>query len=307
MRIFAVTGATSFIGIHLIENLLENGCFVYAIIRPKSTKLNRLTLHDNLKIIELEMDAYDKLDSYINEKIDGIFHLAWEGARIPYRDDKILQLKNYESSICIMKSAIRLGVQIFIGSGSQAEYGKCIGKISEDYVTDPTTEYGKYKLKTYRTLSALSKENNIKFKWTRIFSVYGRYDYEGTLVMSALKKLSRNEDMQLTECKQSWDFIHVEDAARAMYMLGINHCDDGVYNIASGEVRQLKDFVMDMKKIVNSCSKLEFGAISYGPEGMVSFEPSISKLKKNLDWECKVNFEEGIFNLFQILKQEGQI
>jgi nucleoside-diphosphate-sugar epimerase len=307
MKRFAVTGATSSIGVHLIEKLLENNCFVYAIIRPNSNKAYRLNNHENLKVIELEMDEYYNLDKYIAEKIDGVYHLSWYGGRGLLRNDNIIHFKNYIDSIYIMISSIKLGAKIFIGTGSQAEYGTCIGKVEEDYIPNPITEYGKYKLKAFKTLSNLAKENNIKFIWTRIFSVYGKYDYEGTLVMSALKKLSNNEDLQLTECKQNWDFINVEDVANAMYMLGTYDCDDGIYNIASGKIKQLKDFVLDMKRITNSCSNLEFGAIEYGFEGVVSLEPSINKLKSNLDWSCKINFEDGIMSLLHAIQQEGYI
>ena len=160
-----------------------------------------------------------------HKKIDVFYHLAWEGVRVPYRDDAILQNKNYKCAIKAMKAAKKLGCDTFIGAGSQAEYGICIGKIDENYHAKPSTEYGKSKLKAYETLKVIAKENNMKFIWTRIFSVYGVYDYEGTLVMSSLNKMKKNESIQLTQCTQNWDFIYVEDVARIMYLLANTSCD----------------------------------------------------------------------------------
>jgi len=200
-----------------------------------------------------------------------------------------------------MNVAKRLGCSVFIGSGSQAEYGKCVGKIDENYETNPTTEYGKAKLKAYEALQKIAKENNIKFIWTRIFSVYGIYDYKGTLAMSTLDKMKRNESIPLTQCIQNWDFIYVEDVARVMYLLANTSCMEGIYNIASGESKQLKDFVLDMKKICKSRSELQFGAIPYNSEGIVSFEPIVDKLKQNLVWSCEVEFEEGIKRIVEFI------
>lgn len=295
MKNVLVTGATSFIGVHLINECLKNNCRVIAVVRPNSKKLSRLPNSSSVKVIELEMEKIEEVVNKIeSKKIDIFFHLAWEGTRVPHRDDAILQNKNYECAIKAVNTAKQLGCSTFIGSGSQAEYGKCTGKIDEDYETNPTTEYGKAKLKAYVTLKLLAQESNIKLIWTRIFSVYGIYDYQGTLIMSALDKMRKNENIKLTECNQRWNFIYVEDVARIMYLLANTSCADGIYNIASGESKQLKEFVIDMKMISNSKSELQFGAIPYNSEGVVSFEPIIDKLKQNLNYSCKVRFKEGI-------------
>lgn len=50
----------------------------------------------------------------------------------------------------------------------------------------------------------------------RFFSLYGPYDFEGTLVMSTLKKLMGNEPCDLTKCIQQWDFLYIDDAIEAL-------------------------------------------------------------------------------------------
>lgn len=297
-----ITGATSFIGIHLIKAYLKNNCNVTAIVRPNSKNLGRLPQSPLLIVIEEDMSEIKSITNKTqNDKFDIFYHLAWEGARVPYRDDAVLQDKNYNCSINAMYVAKQLGCKTFIGTGSQAEYGKCSGKIDENYDTHPTTEYGKAKLRAYQSLSKMAKEYNMRFIWTRIFSVYGTYDYSGTLVMSVLDKMSRNQDIPLTPCIQSWDFIHVEDVATAMYLLGSTLCMEGIYNIASGKVRQLKEFVIAMKEISHSKSELQFGAISYNSEGVIGFEPVIDKLKQNLDWSCQVKFDQGIKKILELI------
>jgi len=300
MKNVVVTGATSFIGVHIIKEYLKNNCAVIAVVRPNSKKLDRLPKNNLLTVLEIGMEKIERLIEKIEiKKIDIFYHLAWDGVRVPYRDDAILQNENYNCAVNTMNVAKLLGCDTFIGAGSQAEYGKCVGKISENYPAKPVTEYGKAKLKTYHALRKIAKENSIKFIWARIFSVYGIYDYKETLVMSTLCKMIRDESIQLTQCVQSWDFIYVEDLARAMYLIENTSCMEGIYNIASGKSRQLKEFVIDMKNICKSKSELQFGAIPYNDEGIAGFEPRVDKLKQNIEWSCNVNFKEGINRILE--------
>lgn len=298
MKKFVVTGATSFIGVHLIERLLEEECIIYAVIRPNSSNAYRLPVSDRVKVIELDLSQITDLLNYIPENdVDAFYHLAWEGARAPYRDDKELQNRNYE---CAMKAAnisIKLGTKLFVGSGSQAEYGKFNGKVDETYPCAPITEYGKAKYKAYLDIKELMNKNGIRFIWTRIFSVFGKYDYSGTLIMSSLKKMLSNMPIDMTACTQMWDFISVEDVADAFVKFSAEKCENGVYNIASGDAKPLHVFVEDMKRITKSESTLNFGVVPYGKEGPVSFEPVVDKLKNELKWKPNISFEDGIKKL----------
>lgn len=295
MKNVLITGATSFIGVHLINECLRNDCKVIAVVRPNSKNLNRLPNSSFVEVVELELEEIEDIPEKIGDKrIDVFYHLAWEGTRVPYRDDFVLQNKNYECTIKAMKMANKIGCNTFIGTGSQAEYGICSGKIDENYKANPTTEYGKFKLKSYETLKIMAEENDMKFIWIRIFSAYGILDYKGTLIMSTLDKMRRNESIKLTECIQKWDYIYVEDVARILYLFVNENCENGVYNVASGESRELKEFVIEMKNISKSKSELKFGAIPYNNEGIRNLEPVIDKLKQNLRYSCKVSFKEGI-------------
>lgn len=302
MKNVLITGATSFVGVHLINECLKNDCQVIAVVRPNSKNLTRLSQSSQVKVIELDMENIeDVVDKVGDEKIDTFYHLAWEGTRVPYRDDPELQNKNYECAIKAMNTAKKLGCTSFIGTGSQAEYGICTGKIDENYAANPHTEYGKFKLQAFETLKVMAEECSMKFIWIRIFSAYGIHDYEGTLIMSTLDKLIRNENIPLTECIQNWDYINVEDVVSILYLFACKDCISGAYNVASGESRQLKEFVLEMKEICNSKSELQFGAIPYNSEGIRNLEPVVDKLRQNLGYSCKVTFKDGIKKILEYI------
>lgn len=299
MKRVVVTGATSFIGVHVIERFAGEGVFVYAITRPHSE--NRYRLPENRLIcpIEMDMDEIEKLPDKIFEPIDGFIHLAWEGTRGPDRNDKKLQERNLAGTIEAMRVAVKLQAPCFIGSGSQAEYGLCSGKVDEAYPCRPVTEYGKAKYQASMELAKMAQISGIRFVWPRIFSVYGKYDYSQTLIMSCVDKMLHSETVKTTACIQMWDYVYVEDVASAFIKFWENSHANGIYNIASGQVRILREYVEEIKRIIGSDSQIEYGAVPYGKEGPVNLAPSVEKIYTELGWKADTPFETGIQKLIQ--------
>jgi len=303
MNNIVVTGATSFIGLELLKVLLSSERnHVFAVVRPNSPNKRKIKPHANLTVLEIPLEDLDKLPAQVSESIDAFYHLAWEGTRGSARDNQLLQENNYQFSMQAIKVAYEVGCKCFVGIGSQAEYGTCIGKIKEDYKAVPLTEYGKAKLRTCEDGKKFADSHGVKFIWVRIFSVYGKGDFEGTLVISAIRKMLKSEKIALTACTQRWDYLHVSDAANALWLL--SSAPSGIYNIASGTNRPLKYFIHEMFKLTNSHSELEFGAISGNTEGNVGFEPVVDKLITMTGWVPKISFSEGITEIIEEMKRE---
>ena len=299
-----ITGATSFIGVHLIHEWLKEECEIFAVVRLNSSNIKHIPIDDRIHIVEKEMNEYYTLSDSI-DGADYFYHLAWEGARTPYRDDKNMQENNYKCTLDAFDSAVKMGCKFFLGSGSQAEYGRTNGLVDENYPCNPNTEYGKEKLHAYTSLTQKSKETGIRFIWTRIFSIYGKYDYPKTLIMSAIDKMKRNEPIEMTPCTQLWDYLNVEDAARAMKCFALSDCESGIYNIASGDYKPLKEFVEEIKRVLNSDSALQFGAVPYGANGTVNLTPDVKKIKNALGWNAEIIFEDGIRKMTLFTKRGG--
>lgn len=305
MKNVVVTGGTSFLGVPLINLLFHKGYHVFSVIRPNSKNLNRLPKNKNLDIIELELENFELISKYIDTECQIFYHLAWDGVRVPQRDDATLQHKNYFATIHAINAANKLGCKKFIGTGSQAEYGVINRAVDESYKTVPITEYGKSKLKAYIDGMKLCNNYDIQLIWTRIFSLYGIHDFDGSFVMFCLEKMLKNERIPLTECTQMWDYLYLDDAVEALVALAENNCECGVYNLASGNAMVLKEYVLRMKDITRSSSILKFGEITYSSGGVVSFEPVVDKLKNSINWHPKADFEYGIKRIIEFLKREG--
>lgn len=276
---FVITGATSFIGLELTEYLLSNGHSVIAVCRPKSKGLS--SIPNGVEIVTSEMAYYGNLHNDI-EQADVFINLAWGGTGHDGRNVIDVQKENIAYTKAAFFAAEKMGCKLFLEAGSQAEYGSTTEPQSEDSQCNPFSEYGKAKLQVKEELFKLSEQMDMKYIHLRIFSMFGENDHPWTLVMSAVDKMLRNEKVDLSPCTQNWNFIYIKDAVRIITTLcekAVENPDfkHEVYNIASEDIRVLKDFVVRMKEIANSTSELNFGAMI--PANLVSLQPDMNKTK----------------------------
>lgn len=291
MENLVITGATSFIGKAIIR--AASDWHVKAVVRRNSNKADDLRAMPNVEVVELNMEEYHTLAD-VAGPADCFIHLAWNGTRGAERMDEALQEKNYVYGMQAIESMISGGCKRIITAGSQAEYGNVSGIITEETACCPNTMYGQYKYKLYEDAHKLCAEKGVSHKEPRIFSIYGPGDYEKTLVMDLIRKMKNNEPCDLTAGTQKWDYLHVDDAARAILTLCRADCPDGAYNLASGDVRTLREYIEELRSILNSSSVMNFGAIPYPATGAVSIEPSVSKIHGQTGWHAQKNFFQGI-------------
>lgn len=213
--------------------------------------------------------------------------------------DAARQQENVEYSLRGVQSMLSAGCGRIVSAGSQAEYGPHSEQISEESVCRPNTEYGKAKLAFYEELSALCTKNGVAYKEPRFFSLYGPGDFSGTMILSILRDMLANRPCRLSECRQMWDYLYIDDAIDGVIRLCKDPCPDGVYNFGSGDARPLRKYVEEMAQLTRTNSELLYGAVPYPETGMVSIWPDVSKLKRELGWAPEVSFEEGIQSIIR--------
>lgn len=295
----AITGANSFIGKRLIHKISELNWDIVAVVRKGCSQKDVFRAMENVAVYECNMDEYHQLGDMIGT-VDCFVHLAWSGTRGTSRLDEELQYKNYCWSMEAIQSLVSKGCRRIITAGSQAEYGINTDIISEKTECNPNTAYGKYKLRVYQDTVDLCRKYGVAYKEPRFFSLYGPEDYENSLIVSCLQKFLNNIPCELTECIQMWDYLYIDDAIDALVKLCYIQCEDGAYNFGSGDCRELKSFVQEMKEITNSSSELIYGVVPYTAAGVVSIQPDTSKLKREAVWNAKISFEQGIKEILLI-------
>jgi nucleoside-diphosphate-sugar epimerase len=294
MRI-VITGPTGAIGIALIHECISRQIEVLAICHKNSKRRDRIPESPLVRILELDLQDYR---NYVPDKTicgcDIFYHLAWSGTVGDARNDMRLQHDNIGYALDAAELAHKLGCHTFIGAGSQAEYGRVEGPLSEELPTFPENGYGIAKLCAGRMTRIACTQLGMKHIWTRILSVYGPNDGEKTMIISAVRQLLRGEIPQFTKGEQKWDYLYCDDAARAMLLLGEKGKDGQVYCIGSGSACPLAEYIEQMRAAVDEKAKVALGAVPYGEKQVMYLCADISRLKEDTGFVPEVTFQEGI-------------
>lgn len=285
MKIAVVTGAAGFTGANLVEHLLDKECFVFAIVRPNSRHNYRLTnnKNKNLEVIEVDRNDFGKIGRVINSKCDDFYHLAWQGDMNISSE----QNENIRDTLNALDSAVYLGCEKFICTGSQAEYGSQNGIITEKTFPRPITAYGAAKLATCILSKVKAEELGIKWIWGRIFSLYGKYEPESTMLSYLRKSLNEGRTPILTEGSQIWDYLDVGEAAEALIALSNLGRAGEIYNIANGDYKPLRDYVEKIHKNIAPNVNIKYRRNN---DRLISLQPSVKKIFEHTGWKAGVPF-----------------
>ena len=294
--IYVITGATSFVGIELCKLLLSMNNKVYAVSRNRSVNLAFLPIHPNLNVVFSDLEHIGSLRNVISNA-DVFVNLAWAGTDHSGRNDVDIHLKNIQYTLDAMLLAKNMKCSLFVQAGSQAEYGCISDIITESAACAPETEYGKAKLSIWKKGCSICNDLKMKYLHLRIFSIYGENDHPWTLIMSCIRKMLSNEDVELSHCTQKWNFLYVKDAVKQIvllcnYALSYDDFKCEIYNIASEDTRELKDYVEELYKLTDSRSRLLYGAFS--PKFNVSLNPSVTKTKNVIGFISEYSFGDVI-------------
>lgn len=291
MRIF-VTGATGFLGSYVAEDLVAQGHDVGMLLRPGTKPWRLAAILDRLHVIEGTLDDRAVLAKGLRSFVpDAVVHMAWRGVGNSERNSKN-QARNIVDAVELADLAADMGATIFVGAGSQAEYGPYDRAIAESDVPRPTTLYGIAKLASGLMVERRCAERKLRFAWLRIFSTYGPKDGEAWLIPSLIRTLRAGGHMALTACEQRWGFLHARDAAAAVRLVLTSPAAQGTYNLGSPDAPPLRDTVRRLRDLIGT-GELGFGEVPYRPDQVMVLAADMRRLEA-LGWRPMVGLDRGL-------------
>jgi len=292
MRVF-VTGASGFLGSYLVEELLERGHEVGALVRPHSDTLRLARIREQICFVVGSIDNVSGLRQAIAAfRPDAIAHLAWEGVNNRERNSPA-QARNVAATVELAQVAVELGVRVFVGAGSQAEYGPYHRAIKEDYIAQPTTLYGMAKLAAGTMTAELCRQNELRFAWMRVFSTYGPRDHDHWLIPDVIRTLKAGRRMSLTQAEQLWGFLHARDAAAGFRTVIECQSASGIFNLGSPEAPPLRDTITAIRDLIDPAGELGFGDIPYRPDQVMVLKADVTRLQ-SLGWLPTIPLPAGL-------------
>ena len=289
-----VTGATGMIARAIIRTLTGDGVKVFALMPPGFPPNDGVFENPLVTCIDCDIRDYAFAKDKIGEKCDALFHLAWLGTFGGGRDDAYLQNDNIRYTIDACRLAHDLGCEVFVGAGSQAEYGRVTEKLTPSTSTSPETGYGIAKFAAGKLSKLYCDAVGIRHCWTRILSVYGIGMNPNTLLPSAISTMLRGERAVFTKGEQEWDFLYCDDCARAFYLIAQNGVHGKTYPIGSGKTRLLSDFIKMTRDAVDPSIEIGLGEREYNPGQVMYLCSDNTELYADTGFEPQIPFESGI-------------
>ncbi len=294
MKKAIITGPTGAVGVSLIYELIANNIAVTVVCRPNSKRLGSIPKHDLVNIVECDVSNLLSLTESLPHDYDAFYHFAWDGTYGDSRQDLKRQANNILYTLDAVNLASKIGCKVFIGAGSQSEFGHVEGILHPYMPCNPDNGYGIAKLDAGRMSRLECKKLGIRHEWCRIVSLYGPYDGAYTMVMSGIIKMLKGERPQYTKGEQVWDYIYSKDAARAFRLVAEKGKDGAIYCFGTGKTRKLRDFILAIRDAVNPNFEIGLGEVDYYPNQVMHLEADIENLTEDTGFISKYTFEEGI-------------
>lgn len=294
MKKAIITGPTGAVGISLIQELTANGIAVTAVCRPNSKRVKSIPNTPLVTVVQCDVGELMSLSEILPHDYDAFYHFAWDGTYGADRQDMSRQAQNIVYTLDAVKLAKKLGCSVFLGAGSQSEFGHVTGVLKPDLPCNPDNGYGIAKLAAGQFSRLECKKLGMRHVWCRILSLYGPFDGAHTMVMSGIYKLLAGERPQYTPGDQIWDYIYSKDAARAFRLAAEKGRDGAIYCFGSGQTRKLRDYILAIRDAVDPGMEVGIGELPYYPNQVMHLEADISNLTADTGFIPEYSFEQGI-------------
>ena len=297
-----LTGPTGAIGVALCQKLLQEQVAVYAVCNPDSKRKH--VLPEGVHVVDCDLNQLRQLPQLVSDQIDTFFHLAWGKTTGAGRNDMSAQLANIQGTLAAVDAAYQMGCQVFLGAGSQAEYGRVEGLLQASTPCFPENGYGMAKLCAGQMSRVQAQSYGMSHIWARILSVYGPYDNPVSMISGTIQTLLDGGCPALTRGEQLWDYLYSEDAADAFYAMAVHGQNGAVYPVGSGQVRPLHWYVEQLRDCINPELSLGFGAVPYAPLQVMHLQADLASLTEDTGFIPKTSFKEGIAKTIAWMRRE---
>lgn len=295
-----VTGGAGFLGSHLCDKLIADGCDVICMDNYfTGSKRNVAHLMDNANFELLRHDVTFPI--YL--EVDEIYNLACPASPIHYQHDPVQTTKtSVHGAINMLGLAKRCGAKIFQASTSEVYGDPKVHPQTEDYWghVNPIgfrSCYDEGKRCAETLFFDYHRQHQLKIKVGRIFNTYGprMHPDDGRVVSNFVVQALRNEPITVYgDGSQTRSFCYCTDLIDAFYGLMNSTADDftGPVNIGNPGEFTIKELAEKVIEKTGSTSKLTF--LDLPADDPTQRRPDISLAKEAMDWEPGIKLDEGL-------------
>ena len=294
-----ITGGSGFVGSYLCEKLINDGHKIIVIdnlLTGSTENINNLLVNENFSFIE--HDVQDHIE--IEDKVDYVLHFASAASPKAYTEHPVNTLKaGSVGTINTLGLAKKHSAEYLLASTSEVYGDPLISPQNEEYWgnVNPNGErsmYDEAKRFAEAAVATYSRSYGLKTKIVRIFNTYGpRMQLnDGRVVTNFIVQALRNENITIYgDGSQTRSFSYVEDTVAGIISL-MNSTEYDVFNIGNPNEMTVGQLAEKIIKLTDSTSEIKY--LELPNDDPKQRKPDITKAKTKLNWEPKVNLDEGL-------------
>lgn len=294
-----LTGATGFLGSHLLMKLLDEGHQVSIIKRSFSNTSRIETALNHPKLALYDIDLIDIEDAFASRNYRIIIHTATEYGRNEESIHKILEA-NVILPVKLIEMGIKYNVKSFLNTDSYFN--------KENYRYSNLLNYSLSKRSLLIWLRQFSSK--IQIMNASLEHLYGPTDSESKFVEMLFQQIAVKQEnrVRLTHGHQKRDFIYVDDVIAA-YLVLIDYADAHNFSfrnfeVGTGSCIEVRELASKIKLESGSSTVLGFGDIPYRSDEIMQSKADTKQMRE-LGWEQKISIDTGIERILKLYVHPG--
>ena len=294
-----ITGGSGFVGSYLCENLINDGHKIIVIdnlLTGSTENINNLMDNENFSFVEHDVQNHIEIE----DKVDYVLHFASAASPKAYTEHPVNTLKaGSVGTINTLGLAKKHSAEYLLASTSEVYGDPLISPQNEEYWgnVNPNGErsmYDEAKRFAEAAVATYSRSYGLKTKIVRIFNTYGpRMQLnDGRVVTNFIVQALRNENITIYgDGSQTRSFSYVEDTVGGIISL-MNSNEYDVFNIGNPNEMTVGQLAEKIVELTDSASEIKY--LELPNDDPKQRKPDITKAKTKLNWEPKVNLDEGL-------------
>jgi UDP-glucose 4-epimerase len=289
-----VTGATGFVGSHLLNALSSSAAEVAVLTRDAGISIKRCRVFAG-KLSDRNFVKKAVLDYAPNI----VFHLAASRERDLTREafgDAIET--NLVGTLNLLFAALDTSfLERIVILGTAEEYGRNSAPFTESMRELPISAYSFSKQCTTHLSELMASSFGLPVVILRPSVAYGPAQRADMFLPALIQTLLRGEEFPMTPGEQTRDYVYVLDVVSALLKAGTSTGAIGeIINIGSGEPIQIAQLVSQVERLLGIDGLVRRGALAYRTGEAMAYWLDISKARRLLGWTPQTPLEEGLAN-----------
>ena len=300
-----VTGASGFIGSHLVRTLRDQGAKVIGLGR---TGQDGIFKADVTRISEVEA-AFDACAAQFSKPVEYVFHLAGQKSIALAKEFPADTLRaSLDGTVNILELARKQsGIKRVVLFSSIAVYGTKADDLSRPFLeTDPLKTdsiYSTSKIMSESSGLAYASEFGLPVMIARLANVYGPGQSEMAVIPSLVAQMLKSNKVTIGNGSASRDFIYVKDAVEAILILVLSQTvKNGVFNIGTGHSSTIQELTQTLARILDFQGGFEVEPSKVRPNERLAVLPDVRALLGATGWSSRYSLDAGLHEMVKSLK-----